>query len=89
MTSATDVTVACEVLNSRNTLSEHGSASVATMERTMWTDERLDDRFDGLDRTLERIDRDLRDLRQLIFQLWGATLITQLAVIATIIVTNT
>jgi len=59
------------------------------MERTMWTDERLDDRFDGLDRTLERIDRDLRDLRQLIFQLWGATLITQLAVIATIIVTNT
>jgi len=55
----------------------------------MWTDERLDDRFDGLDRTLERIDRDLRDLRQLIFQLWGATLITQLAVIATIIVTNT
>jgi hypothetical protein len=57
------------------------------MERTMWTDERLDDRFDGLDRTLDRIDRDIRDLRTLMFQLWGATLVTQLGVIATVIAT--
>jgi len=63
-------------------------ASVATMERTMWTDERLDDRFDGLDRTLERIDRDLRDLRQLMFQLWGTTMLGILATIATVIVTR-
>ena len=54
----------------------------------MWTDERLDDRFNGLDRTLERIDRDLRDLRQLIFQLWGTTMIGILATIATVIVTR-
>ncbi|MGE5282378.1 MAG: hypothetical protein ACM3N0_08685 [Chloroflexota bacterium] len=58
------------------------------MERTMWTDERLDDRFDGLDRTLERIDRDLRDLRQLMFQLWGTTMLGILATIATVIVTR-
>ena len=33
------------------------------MERTRWTDERLDDRFHSIDRSLERIDRDIRDLR--------------------------
>ncbi len=54
----------------------------------MWTDERLNDRFDGLDRRLDRIERDIRDLRQLMFQLWGATMGTQLAVIVAIVVTN-
>jgi hypothetical protein len=33
------------------------------MERTRWPDERLDERFTSIDRTLERIDRDIRDLR--------------------------
>jgi hypothetical protein len=63
------------------------------MERTMWTDQRLDDRFDGLDRRLDRIDgdirevrTDLRDLRTLMFQLWGSTLVGFLGVIATILV---
>ena len=54
----------------------------------MWTDERLDDRFDGLDRTLDRIDRDIRDLRLLMFQLWGSTMIGILATIGTVIATN-
>jgi len=58
------------------------------MERTMWTDERLDDRFDGLDRTLARIDQDLRDLRQLMFQLWGTTMLGILVTIATVIATR-
>ncbi|MGH2975976.1 MAG: hypothetical protein ACRDLL_14070 [Solirubrobacterales bacterium] len=58
------------------------------MERTMWSDERLDDRFDGLDRTLERIDRDIRDLRMLMFQLWGATMLGIFATIGTVIATN-
>jgi hypothetical protein len=53
----------------------------------VWTDERLSERFDGIDRSLDRIDRDLRDLRQLMFQLWGtnvlAILVTRGAVIAT------
>ena len=68
----------------------------------MWTDERLDERFDGidrrfdvvdkrfdgLDRSLERIDRDIRDLRSLMFQLWGATMLGIFATIGTVIVTS-
>jgi len=53
----------------------------------MWTDERLNERFDGIDKALERIDRDIRDLRTLMFQLCGtnmlAILVTIVAVIAT------
>jgi hypothetical protein len=58
------------------------------MERTMWTDERLSDRFDGLDRSLDRLDRDIRDLRVLMFQLWGSTMIGILATIGTVIATS-
>jgi hypothetical protein len=57
-------------------------------ERTMWTDERLDDLAHKVDAGFERLDRDIRDLRQLMFQLWGATMVTQLAVIVAIVVTN-
>ena len=59
----------------------------------MWTDERLGDRFDGLDNTLERVDRDIRelrtdmrDMRTLMFQLWGSTIIGLIGVIATVLV---
>ena len=55
----------------------------------MWTDERLDDRFDNLDRTLDRIDRDLRDLRTTMFHLWGTNMLAILATIGTVIATNT
>jgi hypothetical protein len=55
------------------------------MERTVWNDERLGDRFDNLDRTLERVDRDIRELRMLIFQLWGSTLLAILGVIVTVL----
>jgi hypothetical protein len=58
------------------------------MERTMWTDERLNDRFDNLDRTLERVDRDIRDLRTLVFQLWGSNIAGLLIVIATVLATR-
>jgi len=58
------------------------------MKRKMWTDERLNDRFDNLDRGLERVDRDLRDLRALMVQLWGSTIIGSLGVIATLVVTR-
>ncbi len=61
----------------------------------MWSDERLSERFDGLDRSLDRIDcdirevrTDLRDLRTLMFQLWGSTMIGVLATIATVLATN-
>jgi hypothetical protein len=66
------------------------------MERTMWTDERLSDRFDGLDQRLDRVDCDLRDLRtevrdlrQLIFMLWGPTMLGVFGMIATVIITKT
>jgi hypothetical protein len=58
------------------------------MERTMWTDERLNERFDGIDRALDRIDRDIRDLRMLMFQLWGTNMLAIMATIATVIVTR-
>lgn len=59
----------------------------------MWTDERLNERFDGLDGRLDRVDADIRELRtdmremrMLMFQLWGtnmaAILVTLVAVIA-------
>ncbi len=61
----------------------------------MWTDERLSDRFDGLDQRLDRVHSDLgdlrtevRDLRRLIFMLWGPTMLGILGMIATVIVTN-
>jgi hypothetical protein len=57
------------------------------MKRTMWTDERLNDRFDKLDKGIERLDRDIRDLRTLMIQLWGSTIIGSLGIIATLVAT--
>jgi hypothetical protein len=54
----------------------------------MWTDERLNDRFNNLDRGLERVDRDIRDLRTLMVQLWGSTIIGSLGIIATLVMTR-
>jgi len=54
----------------------------------MWTDERLNDRFDNIDRGLDRLDRDVRDLRTLMVQLWGSTIIGSLGVIATLVATQ-
>jgi hypothetical protein len=66
------------------------------MERTMWTDERLSDRFDRLDHRLDRVDSDLRelraevrDIRQVMFMLWGPTMLGIFGMIATVIITNT
>ncbi len=71
------------------------TATVAGMERTMWTDERLDDRFNGLDGRLDRIDIDLRELRSdlkelrtLMVQLWGSTIIGCLGIIASVLITR-
>jgi hypothetical protein len=54
------------------------------LERTVWTDERLQDRFDSIDRQFGELRGDIRDLGSLMFQLWGATM---LAVIASMVVT--
>jgi hypothetical protein len=58
------------------------------MRRTMWSDERLNDRFDKLDKGIERLDRDVRDLRTLMVQLWGSTIIGSLGIIATLVATR-
>jgi hypothetical protein len=65
------------------------------MERSVWTDERLDDLARKVDAGFERVDRDihdvrtdLRDLRALVLQLWGSTVIGFAGVIATVLLTN-
>lgn len=65
----------------------------------MWTDERLSERFnaidkhfDDLERRMEagfgRVDRDIRDLRMLVFQLWGTTMVGFVGTIATVLITS-
>jgi hypothetical protein len=65
------------------------------MERTMWTDARLDDLSKRMDAGFERVDRDLhelrievRELRRLMFMLWGPTMLGIFGMIATVVVTN-
>jgi hypothetical protein len=59
------------------------------MERTMWTDERLDDLARRMDAGFERVDREIRDLRLLMFQMWGSTMVAILGVVATVLATRT
>lgn len=62
----------------------------------MWTDERLDDLSTRMDAGFERVDRDireirtdLRDMRVLLFQLWGSTMVAIAGTIVTVLITNT
>jgi len=59
----------------------------------MWTDERLDDLSKRMDAGFARVDNDMRelrsevrDLRQLIFMLWGPTMLGIFAAIVAVIV---
>jgi hypothetical protein len=54
----------------------------------MWTDERLDDLARKMDAGFDRIDRDIRDLRTLIFQLWGTNMLAILVTVGAFIATN-
>jgi hypothetical protein len=65
------------------------------MERTVWTDERLDDLSRKMDEGFRRLDGDVRELRTdmremrtLMFQLWGTNMLAILATIATVIATS-
>jgi hypothetical protein len=69
------------------------------MERAMWTDERLDDfaahtsrRFDDLERRMDagfdRVDRDIRDLRLVMFQIGGTMMVGLIGVIATVLASS-
>jgi hypothetical protein len=69
---------------------------VPWMERTMWTDQRLDDLalkvdagFDRIDRDIRELRTDMRDMRTLMFQLWGSTIVGLVGTIATVLITNT
>lgn len=55
----------------------------------MWTDERLDDLAQKVDTGFDRVDRDIRELRVAVHQLWASTIVGFLVVIATVIATNT
>ncbi|HTR75335.1 MAG TPA: hypothetical protein VMH33_08785 [Solirubrobacterales bacterium] len=62
------------------------------MQRATWTDERLDGlvkdvdrRFDQVDRRFDRVEGDIRELRQLVYYLWGSMLIGFMVVIATVL----
>ena len=59
------------------------------MERMMWTDERLDERFNSIDRSFDELRADVRELRTLMFQLWGSNMIAILVTLVAVIVTNT
>ena len=58
------------------------------MERTVWTDERLNGRFDRLDSDIRDLRTDVRDLRTLMFQLWGTNMLAILVTLVAVIVTN-
>ncbi len=62
--------------------------SVEDMKRTMWSDKRLDDLATKVDAGFERLHRDIRDLRTLMLQLWGSTIIGSLGIIATLLATR-
>jgi hypothetical protein len=58
------------------------------LERSMWTDERFDDRFNSIDQRLGRIETELSDLRSLMFQLWGVNMLAILVTLVAIVVTR-
>jgi hypothetical protein len=58
------------------------------MERTMWSDKRLDDLAQKVDTGFERVDSDIRELRTLMFQLWGTNMVAILVTLAAVIFTR-
>jgi len=54
----------------------------------MWSDKRLDDLAQKVDAGFERVDTDIRELRTLMFQLWGVNVAAVLATLATVIATS-
>jgi hypothetical protein len=65
------------------------------MEQMMWSDTRLDERFDAIDRRfdgvdsrLDRIDTDIREMRSTMYQLWGVNMLGILVTLVAIVVTS-
>jgi hypothetical protein len=55
------------------------------MERSRWSDERLDDLVDEMRRGFDRVDHDIRELRQLMFRMMLGMTLGFVSVLATII----
>jgi hypothetical protein len=62
------------------------------MERTRWTDERVDDlvksvdrRFDDVDRRFDRVEGDIKDLRSLNWWLWATTIFCIVGLFVTVL----
>jgi hypothetical protein len=62
------------------------------MERTKWTDERVDDlvkgvsrRFDAVDRRFDRVEGDIKELRSLVWWLWATTILSILGLFVTVL----
>jgi tetrahydromethanopterin S-methyltransferase subunit G len=72
------------------------------MERMMWSDTRLDERFeaidrrfdsvdrrfDGVDSRLDRIDADIREMRSTMYQLWGVNMLGIVVTLVAIVATS-
>ena len=68
----------------------------------MWSDTRLDERFDtidrrfdgvdmrfdGVDSRLDRIDTDIRELRSTMYQLWGVNMLGIIVTLVAVVVAN-
>ncbi|MGN6816120.1 MAG: hypothetical protein ACTHK3_08545 [Solirubrobacterales bacterium] len=54
----------------------------------MWSDKWLDDLAQKVDSGFERVDTDIRELRTLMFQLWGVNIFAVLATLAAVIATS-
>jgi hypothetical protein len=62
------------------------------MERTRWTDHRVDDlvkgvsrRFDAVDRRFDRVEGDIKELRALVWWLWATTILSILGLFVTVL----
>jgi hypothetical protein len=55
------------------------------MWRKRWTDERIDDAMGRIDTRFDRVEGDLKELRQLVYYLWGSMLVGFMVVIATVL----
>jgi hypothetical protein len=55
------------------------------MDRTTWTDERIDDAVGRIDGRFDRVEADIRELRSLNWWLWASTMLAVLGVLVTVL----
>jgi hypothetical protein len=54
----------------------------------MWTDERLDDLARKVDAGFNRLDGDIRELRSLMYQLWGTNMVAIIVTLIAVVLTR-